>query len=274
MRIVREGELSLTVELGDLTVVILSDGEIAMPLDSLIGPDGAVLGAEDLADVTRLGDGLWLPVRAFLVKGPEGCLMIDAGGGGAWPKGLGLLPLALAEAQVGPQEVTGVALTHSHSDHFSGLVDADGALAFPNAARVFLAIEDMRDFRARPRMGPVMPRLVPLEQGDGPMRGVTVIAAPGHTPGHVAFLVEGRMLIWGDLVHHAPLQFARPEVASVNDSDPDQARATRLALMEQAVGAGWLVAGAHLPDPGIGWIERQGTGFAFRPVGGAAASFI
>jgi hypothetical protein len=255
MRIVRETELSLTVEIGDLTVVILSDGEIAMPLDSLIGPDGAVLGAEDLADVTRLGDGLWLPVRAFLVKGPEGCLMIDAGGGGAWPKGLGLLPLALAEAQVGPQ-------------------DADGALAFPNAARVFLAIEDMRDFRARPRMGPVMPRLVPLEQGDGPMRGVTVIAAPGHTPGHVAFLVEGRMLIWGDLVHHAPLQFARPEVASVNDSDPDQARATRLVLMEQAVGAGWLVAGAHLPDPGIGWIERQGTGFAFRPVGGAAASFI
>jgi glyoxylase-like metal-dependent hydrolase (beta-lactamase superfamily II) len=180
---------------------------------------------------------------------------------------LGLLPEALGEAGFGPQDVTLVALTHSHSDHFSGLIDAGGGLAFPNATRVFLAIEDVLDFRARPRMGPVHPRLVPLEQGDGPMRGVTAIAAPGHTPGHMAFLVEGRLLIWGDVVHHAPLQFTRPDVASVNDTDPSEARATRARLMAQAARAGWLVAGAHLPDPGIGRIRRQGAGYAFLPLG-------
>jgi hypothetical protein len=36
--------------------------------------------------------------------------------------------------------------------------------------------------------------------------------------------------------------------------------------MEQAVEAGWIVAGAHLPGPGIGRIERQGRGYAFHPV--------
>jgi glyoxylase-like metal-dependent hydrolase (beta-lactamase superfamily II) len=74
------------------------------------------------------------------------------------------------------------------------------------------------------------------------------------------------MLIWGDLIHHAAEQFARPEVTWAFDDDPDQARASRLALMAQAVEAGWLVAGAHLPDPGIGWIERAGAGYTFRPV--------
>jgi glyoxylase-like metal-dependent hydrolase (beta-lactamase superfamily II) len=107
---------------------------------------------------------------------------------------------------------------------------------------------------------------MPLEQGDGPMRGVTAINAPGHSPGHMAFLVEGRLLIWGDLVHHAAVQFARPEVTWAYDDDPEQARASRLALMEQAVEAGWIVAGAHLPHPGIGRIERDGTGYAFFPV--------
>jgi glyoxylase-like metal-dependent hydrolase (beta-lactamase superfamily II) len=98
------------------------------------------------------------------------------------------------------------------------------------------------------------------------MRGVTAINAPGHSPGHMAFLVEGRLLIWGDIVHHAAVQFARPDVTWAFDEDPAQARRSRLALMEQAVTAGWLVAGAHLPDPGIGRIERAGGGYAFRPV--------
>jgi glyoxylase-like metal-dependent hydrolase (beta-lactamase superfamily II) len=159
-----------------------------------------------------------------------------------------------------------VALTHTHVDHLSGLVDAEGGLAFPNAMRVFVATEELMAFRQEARMIPVLPRLMPLEQGDGPLRGVSAINAPGHSPGHMAFLVEGRMLIWGDLVHQAGVQFAAPEVSWSFDTDQDAARATRLELMEQAVEAGWIIAGAHLPAPGIGRIERAGAGYAFRPV--------
>jgi glyoxylase-like metal-dependent hydrolase (beta-lactamase superfamily II) len=209
---------------------------------------------------------LRLPVRAFVVRGAEGCLLIDTGAADAWHPVLGQLGAALVEAGVGAGEVTVVALTHTHVDHLSGLVDADGALAFRNAARVFVATEELLAFRAEPRMIPVLPRLMALEEGDSPMRGVTAINAPGHSPGHMAFLVEGRLLIWGDIVHHAAVQFARPDVTWAFDEDPAQARRSRLALMEQAVTAGWLVAGAHLPDPGIGRIERAGGGYAFRPV--------
>ena len=259
MRVVRETALSLTVELGDLSVTMLLDGETVMGTDCLVG-EGLALGAGDL-----VGGRLPLPVRAFVVTGPAGRLLIDAGAGDAWHKGLGRLPEALVEAGSGPQEVDVVALTHTHIDHLSGLVDADGGLFFPNARRVFVATEELMAFRAEPRMIPVLPRLMPLEQGDGPLPGVVAVNAPGHSPGHMAFLVEGRLLIWGDLVHH-PLQLAQPEVTWKYDEDPDQARATRAELFERILDEGWLVAGSHLPHPGIGRLERAGAAYAFHPV--------
>ena len=265
MRIVRETDYSVEVELGDLSVIMLSDGETGMPTSSLHGPDGAPLPAEALASADLLAGQLRLPVRAFVVRGPAECLLIDSGAGRAWHSTLGHLPGAMIEAGIGPGEVTMIALTHTHLDHVSGLVDADGGLAFPNARRLLVATEELSAFRAIARMIPVLPRVMPLEQGDGPMRGVTAINAPGHSPGHMAFLVEGRLLIWGDVVHHAAVQFARPEVTWAFDADPDMARVTRLELMEQAVEAGWLVAGAHLPWPGIGSIARAGHGYAFHP---------
>lgn len=265
MRVVRETALSLTLEVSDLSVTMLKDGETTMPADCLRGPEGAALAPEDLAPEDLSGGRLPLPVRAFLVRGPSGCLLIDTGAGRAWHKGLGRLGEALAEAGSGPQEVTVVALTHTHIDHLSGLVDADGGLAFPNAGRVLVATEELMAFRAEPRMIPVLPRLVPLEQGDGPLPGVVAVNAPGHSPGHMAFLVEGRLLIWGDLVHH-PVQFARPEVTWKFDEDVSQARSTRAALLGRALAEGWLVAGAHLPHLGIGRLEREGRAYAFHPV--------
>lgn len=256
MRVVRETALSLTVELGELSVTMLLDGETTMGADCLRGPDGA----------GGLVEGrLPLPVRAFLVRGRAGCLLIDAGAGDAWHKGLGQLPEALAEAGSGPQEVDAVALTHTHIDHLSGLVDGEGGLAFPNAQRVLVATEELVAFRAVPRMIPLLPRLVPLEQGDGPLPGVVAVNAPGHSPGHMAFLIEGRLLIWGDLVHH-PVQFARPGVTWKYDEDPDQARATRAELFERVLEEGWMVAGAHLAHPGVGRLERDGAAYAFHPV--------
>lgn len=262
MRILRQGPLSLTVELADLTVTMLSDGETLVPKDWLQRPDGSAFVTEGLAGAT-----LPLPVRAFLVQGRAGCLLIDAGAGDAWQSGLGQLGAALREAGVWANDVSAVALTHTHVDHCSGLVDGDGGLAFPNAMRVFVAVEELTAFRKLPRMQPLVLRLMPLEQGDGPLQGVNAINAPGHSPGHMAYLVEGRLLIWGDLVHHAATQFARPEIGWKFDEAPAQARATRSTLMEQAVEGGWLVAGAHLPDPGIGWIIRDGGAFAFQPLG-------
>lgn len=266
MRILRQTPLTLTVELDRLVVTMLLDGETTMPSAHLRDAAGEALSAVGLEGADFVGDRLRLPVRAFLVRGPQGVLLIDTGASNAWHPSLGRLPEALREADADPREVTVVALTHTHVDHCAGLVDRDRGLAFPNAPRIFIAVEELMTFRADPRMIPVLPRLMALEQGDGVFPGVTAINAPGHTPGHMAYLVEGRLLIFGDLVHHAAVQFAAPDVTWAEDADPARARVSRRLLLAQAVEAGWLVAGAHLPHPGIGWVEASGAGYAFRPV--------
>jgi glyoxylase-like metal-dependent hydrolase (beta-lactamase superfamily II) len=266
MRIMRIGRLSAEVQVGELTVIALSDGETAMPLTHLRGLDGAALPAAGLAGADVVGGKLRLPVRAFLVRGEGGCLLIDTGAADAWHPGLGQLEAAMAEAGIAAEDVTDVALTHTHIDHLSGLVRSDGTLAFPNAPRVLVPVEELGDFRADPRMAPAQSLVVPLEQGDGPMPGVIAINAPGHSPGHMVFEVAGRLLIWGDVVHHAAVQFAQPDVTWTFDSDPAQARQTRERLLARVVADGLAVAGAHLPGPGIGKVVIVGEDYSFVPI--------
>jgi glyoxylase-like metal-dependent hydrolase (beta-lactamase superfamily II) len=265
MRVLRIGRLSAEVRIGDLTVIALSDGQTGMPVTHLRGPDGAPLPEAALAGADRVEGKLRLQAMAFAVKGPGGCLLIDTGAGDAWHPTLGLLPDAMAEAGIGPADVTVVALTHTHVDHLGGLVTAGGAVAFPNA-KVFVPEAEMPQFRAEPRMAPVLPHAVMMQPGEGLMPGVMAIAAPGHEVGHTAFLAGGRLLIWGDLIHHPEVQFARPDVTWTFDADPQMARATRAMLMARAASEEWPVAGAHLAFPGIGRIDVAGDGYAFRPI--------
>lgn len=67
--------------------------------------------------------------------------------------------------------------THTHVDHLSGLVDALGGLAFPDAERVFVPVGELGDFRAAARMAAVLAQVVPLEQDNGPTAGVVAINA-------------------------------------------------------------------------------------------------
>lgn len=258
MRIVRKGQRFAEVELGDLTVFALSDGQAMMPADCARLPG---------ADAPGTGDPIRLEVFAFLVRGPGGTVLIDAGAGNAWKDSTGKLMEALAEARIRPEEVDQIALSHTHIDHIGGLVTADGGRAFPMARRILVPTEEILAFRDMPRMRPVLALILPLEQGDGIMPGVAAINAPGHSPGHMAFLVEGRLLIWGDLVHLPDRQFAQPGIGWKYDSDLALARATRQGFLARAVTEGLAVAGAHLSFPAIGHVMRQDGAYAFDPVG-------
>ena len=91
----------------------------------------------------------------------------------------------------------------------------------------------------------------------------------GHTPGHTAYLFASkskRLLIWGDILHSHSIQFQHPEVSIEFDTDQKQAIATREALFAQASKEAWMIAGAHLPFPGLGHIRREDSGYAWIPV--------
>ena len=265
MRVSRIGALSAEVSVGDLTVFALSDGQTVMPATHLRAPDGAPLADADMINADLSDGKLRLQVSAFAVRGPDGCMLIDTGAADAWHPTLGLLPQAMAEAGIAAEDISVVALTHTHVDHISGLTGPDGAPAFPKA-RVFVPEAELALFRAEARMAAVLGQMVLMQPGKALMPGVVAIAAPGHEVGHTAFLVAGRLLIWGDVIHHPAIQFARPEVTWAFDTDPGLARDTRLSLMARAAAKGWTVAGAHLAFPGIGRISIAGAGYAFDPV--------
>jgi hypothetical protein len=79
---------------------------------------------------------------------------------------------------------------------------------------------------------------------------------------------EGQqLLIWGDIVHAHAVQFTRPEISIEFDIDQPQAVATRKALLQEMAASGSLVAGMHLPFPGIGHVRAEGqAGYAWVPI--------
>ena len=44
-----------------------------------------------------------------------------------------------------------------------------------------------------------------------------------------------------------------------------QARATRLAIMDEVAGERTFIAGAHLEFPALGYVDRDGAGYSFVP---------
>jgi len=219
-------------------------------------------------------------ILAFLLKTPEAAVLIDTGLGG------GSLEKALAGTGVAPEDISLVLLTHMHGDHIGGLL-AEGRPAFPKA-KIRLAREE-RDFwldEANPAKFPGLAanfdlarralsaygaEVVTFEFGEEVAPGLTAVAALGHTPGHTAYMLVSkpyRVLFWGDLVHAAALQFPRPDLSPRYDLDPVAAAKTRLEFLERAAREGLVVAGDHLPFPGVGLVKAgpgEAPSFAFTP---------
>lgn len=75
------------------------------------------------------------------------------------------------------------------------------------------------------------------------------------------------LLVIGDMVHCAAVQFPRPDVAVSFDSDSKQAVATRGAIFRRVAAKKTLVAGMHIPFPGLGHIRADGEkGYVWVPV--------
>jgi hypothetical protein len=71
--------------------------------------------------------------------------------------------------------------------------------------------------------------------------------------------------VWGDIVHVASVQLAKPEIAIVYDIDSPAAVKTRLQLFETLVANGTLIGGAHMPFPSLGKLRKDGPGYAWVP---------
>lgn len=74
-----------------------------------------------------------------------------------------------------------------------------------------------------------------------------------------------KLLVWGDVVHVAAIQFPDPSVSVEYDTDPKQAEATRMAAFLEASQQGLWIGAAHISFPGLGHIGTREKQFVWLP---------
>ncbi len=264
--------------LGDFEVTSLYDGEIKL--------DTKILKGAKPADLSRLLARMYrenptpTAVIAYLVNTGNRLVLIDAGAAKLFGPTLGNVLANLKAAGYSPDQVDAVLLTHLHADHAGGLMTPDGQIAFPKAmvyvpradADFWLSAEVMAKapesakgfFKmAQDSVAPYIKagRVKIFDGTDELVPGIKPVNENGHTPGHSGYLVSSKgksLLVWGDVVHNAAVQFPQPEVTIEFDNDPKQALSTRLSLFKWTAKDALLVAGAHLPFPGLGHVHPEG----------------
>jgi len=272
--------------LGDFEVTALSDGTVDLPVDKLLSnaKPGQVQKALQRA---YLNAPLETSVNSYLINTGTKLVLIDTGAAGLFGPTLGKLLAHLKAAGYQPEQVDEVYITHLHPDHVGGLL-FEGKAAFPNAivrmdkhdADFWLSVEQMAKAPAEAKgffqgaQAAVKPyqeagRVQPFEGSVELVPGIRTQATPGHTPGHSFYVVESKgqkLVIWGDLMHVAAVQFPDPAVTIAFDTDSKAAAPQRKKAFADAAKNGYLVAIAHVSFPGIGRLRAEGKGYQWLPV--------
>lgn len=270
---------------GDHMVTAISDGHLEIDISLLSNIEESE--ADEILRARFAGE-LPIPtgVNTYLVRGGGQTVLIDAGGAGAGFPGLGQLAENLSTIGVEAGAIELVLLTHMHPDHIGGML-IEGRPAFANArVRVHrneidlwtsdeamaAAGADAAPFfeAARAVLEAYGDRIEPFAGEEEVADGIVARELFGHTPGHCGFVIgegEDQLMVWGDIVHVAPLQLARPQVGIGFDLDPQAAIATREALLPQIVERRTRVAGMHISFPGIGHLvdDAAAGGYGFVP---------
>ena len=274
------------VMVGDIEVTAISDGTIQLPVLQLLRGDPA-----KLAEALKRGflrEQVETSVNGYLVNTGSKLVLIDSGAGPLFGPTVGRLVQNLKASGYKPEQVDEIYITHMHGDHIGG-VASQGARAFPNAvlrldkrdadywlseANMAAAPEQMKDF-FKGAMLSVKPyadagKFKTFEGSTELVPGVRAVSAYGHTPGHTIYTIESKgdkLVLWGDLMHVAAVQFEDPAVTIQFDSDSDAARKQRQQAYEDAARNGWMVGAAHLSFPGLGRLRSNGgAGYVFVPV--------
>lgn len=274
--------------------LMLGQFEVTALYDGAIDLDEKLLKNIDKRDIQRLlareflkGPKVQTAVNAYLVNTGNKLILVDAGAAKLFGPGLGNIVDNLKAAGYTPEQVDTVLITHLHGDHINGLVTPDGQRVFANAEvwsakadndfwlSEAIAAQAPKDFQpffkmSRDAAAPYLAagKWKTFDSDRELLAGVSSVDTHGHTPGHASYLFQSgdqRLLVLGDLVHNHAVQFARPEVAFEFDNDPKQAVATRKRVFHKAAREKLMVAGMHLPFPGVGHVRKEAKGYAWVP---------
>jgi len=268
--------------LGGFTLTSLSDGELRLPLSMAL----EYVPQDMRAEVTQqygFGETVTPPCNVTLLQTDSHNILFDVGAGPEFMSSAGFLLDALDAAGLTPDDITDVVFTHAHPDHIWGLVDDFDDLLFTNASYMIGQAE--WDYWSDPdtvntidsgrttfavgaarRLARIADQVTFFQDGQEILPGVAARATFGHTPGHMAFEVRqgnDAIMILGDCIGNHHLAFDHPDWKSASDQDTDMGVATRVALLDQLAYEQTQILGFHLPNTGIGRVEKAGTAYRF-----------
>lgn len=292
------------LSIGRFEVTALSDGTHAFPVHTVLmrptTSNGQMIPLDQAspgeADALLAESHLAMPVagsiNAFLINTGSKLVLIDSGAGSLYGDCCGHLIENLRASGYQPEQIDEIYLTHLHADHVGGIA-LNGAMAFPNAiVRVSQADADYWLSEKNETIAPAL--LKPMFDGDRSslapyiaagrfkpfsydselVPGIRPIASPGHTPGHSFYLAESdgqSLLLWGDVVHVASVQFPDPGVTVAYDSDATAAESEREAIYSDAARKGYMIGAAHISFPGLGHVGARDGKFYWIPTNYEAA---
>ncbi|WP_420104309.1 MBL fold metallo-hydrolase [Bosea sp. (in: a-proteobacteria)] len=275
---------------GDIGATVLSDGVIGGP-PRVYASDAP---EQELKDVLQRAflplDHMTLNLNTLLIEVGGRRVLIEAGAGQTMGPHGGRIFARLSEIGLTANDIDVVVVSHTHPDHVGNLRAADGGSAFPRAT-IFAPKADWDFFVSgepdlsympvpeefRRRFGAAIKRSVePIAKnvqlygaGAEIVTGLTTIAAAGHTPGMVSFLVHSgrdQLLLTADLAYHPVVNIDRPWRPGP-DRDKDAALGARRRIFDRAAADRIPVLGFHYPFPGLGHLLRTDSGYAWLPAG-------
>ncbi|MBI1278749.1 MAG: MBL fold metallo-hydrolase [Anaerolineaceae bacterium] len=264
---------------GKIKLIVISDGfenihehQLGDTFKSM--PDGFAQAFAQLPQPYPFGYNV-----LYLETGGERVL-IDVGLGAMGKPDFGFFLERLEQESISASQIDKIILSHLHLDHTAALT-AENSPVFANA-QIFLPrlewehwIESGRAPAERAEIlkkifQPYQERLHFIEDGDVAAEGVTVIALPGHTPGHCGFMIESageRLLHMVDTLHFQT-QIAFPDVSPFFDINPELSPKTRRMVLQRLADEALLALTYHLPFPGLGHVAqaKDSAGFIWKPI--------
>jgi glyoxylase-like metal-dependent hydrolase (beta-lactamase superfamily II) len=288
------GEMQPTIyrfKLGGFEVAPIMDSKVIRAgLTPSYGGEAAASEVKALAAANRIdSDRYEHPFTPIVVNTGKELVLFDTGNGslsaeheqlkGRLPPGQ--LVARMAQAGYKPEDVDVVVVTHGHPDHIGGLTKG-GQPVFPKARYVFGAAdfdfwkkgENVREARKFNRelyvkiCPPLADSATFIKPGDEVVPGIRAVDAFGHSPGLMAFTIESdgkSMINWADTAGHYVVSLQRPDLHLDVDDDKEKAAATRKRIFDMVSADKMLVAGYHMPFPGLGYVEKAGAAYRWVP---------